>query len=434
MGVAIALRHGERCPICGKTDFCYRLPIPLDLIPDDWNGETYYSVCNRTGAGGTGSGNIRTVGLAGIGVGDNVDGLNGVTYTCNKVYTDSVSVRFEPAELRAMRKAAWKAGKTVTRTREVSYATESENVENPPASDARLNTVYRAFLSLLKLEPEHRQYLASEGFSDSLIAKWMIVSIPESDFYRYQMGRAYSSVNEWRKETCRKLVAAVGELDGVPGFKKNKDGSWTYCGYGGILFPLLNAKGQMYALRLRVNCRWHDKDGFPISEERYKADPEHGSQTGKYVNFTSWGKDGCKIGCRPGVFIPRIPKGQALDASTVWCTEGEKKSIIGGEYLRSIFIDVPGVSSYRLLSNKDSEGLSLLDRLWNIGVNNIVVAYDADKETNQMVLNAEAGFVNLLTEKGFRVFVADWDINIGKGIDDLLRNGGTPSVTPATIE
>lgn len=432
MGVAIALKRGERCPICGKTDFCYRLPIPADLIPDEWCGEAYYSVCNRTGAGGTGSGNIRTVGLA-VSVGDNVEGLNGITYTCNKVYPDSVSVRFEPAELRALRKAAWKAGKTVTRTREVSYATEDENVENPPECDARLDKVYRTFLSLLKLEPEHRNYLLSEGISDGLIRKWMIVSVPESDFYRYQMGRAYATVNERRKETCRKLVAAVGELDGVPGFKKNKDGSWTYSGYGGILFPLLNPRGQVHALRLRVNCRWHDKEGFPISEEKYKSDPEHCSQTGKYVNFTTWGKDGCKIGCRPGVFIPRIPKGETLDTSTVWCTEGEKKSIVGGEYLRSIFIDVPGVSSYRLLSRKDEEGFSLLDRLWNNGVQNIVIAYDADKETNRMVLNAEAGFVNMLNEKGFRVYVADWDINIGKGIDDLLRNGGVPTVTPVAM-
>lgn len=421
MGLAIQLRHGERCRICGKPDFCYRLPIPADLIPEGYIGDDFYSVCNRTG--GT------------VSVGDIVIGVNGEEYRANKSYAESgdcvsVGIRFEPAALKKARQKNWADNKGEVKPRRFkTYADEEIVPENPPADDATLDHVYREFLSLLRLEPEDRTYLHKEGFTDGLIDYWKIVSVPESDYVRYQLGAAYHSINDRRKITCQQLLQRVPSLEHIPGFRQTSKGDWTYCGYGGIIFPLFNAKGQIYALRVRNHSQYHDKDGFAITKEAYEADPENNFRSGKYVNFTSFGKDGCKIGCRAGIYLPRSRRGEGFDKSRIWCTEGEKKSIIGSEMLRNTFIDIPGVSSYKLLTQEDKDGNSILDYMWNSGALSIVVAYDADKENNRMVLHAQDGFVELLKQRGFRVLIADWDINIGKGIDDLLRNGGLPHLT-----
>lgn len=420
-GLAQQLRNGQRCRICGKPDFCFRLPIPTDLIPEGWNGDDFYSVCNRTG--GT------------VSVGDVVQGVNGELYVANKSYEGSdngigTGIRFEPAAFKEARHANWAKNKgKFTPKKIASYVDEEESPVNPPADDAVLDAVYREFLSLLRLEPEDRAYLHGEGFTDGLIDYWNIRSIPESDFVRYKLGSAYRTVNNWRKETTAALLRKVDTLEGVPGFRKNQKGEWTYCGYGGILFPLKNAYGQIYALRVRNHCQYHDKDGFCIRKEDYEADTENNFHTGKYVNFTTYGKDGCKIGCRAGIFLPRVRQGQDFNRTRIWCTEGEKKSIIGSEMLQNTFIDVPGVSSYKMLTKPDANGLSILDHMWNSGAMSVVVAYDADKNENRMVLQNQNGFVELLKERGFRVLIADWDAKIGKGIDDLLRNGGVPTLT-----
>lgn len=421
-GLAMQLRNGQRCRICGKPDFCYRLPIPAAIIPEGWAGDDFYSVCNRTG--GT------------VSVGDVVMGVNGETYVANHDYSASNNgvgngIRFEPAELKAARKENWKKnqGNFVPKRIATSYIDEQESPVHPPADDAVLDHVYREFLSLLRLEPEDRAYLHKEGFTDGLIDYWNIVSIPESDFVRYKLGAAYRTVNNWRKDTCAALLRRVESLEDVPGFRKKQNGEWTYCGYGGIVFPLKNAYGQIYALRLRTHSQYHDGDGFAITKDAYEKDPDNNFRTGKYVNFTTYGKDGCRIGCRAGIYLPRVRQGQDFNHSRIWCTEGEKKSIIGSEMLQNTFIDVPGVSSYKLLTQPDKNGISILDHMWNSGAMSVVVAYDADKEENRMVMAAQNGFVELLKERGFRVLIADWDINIGKGIDDLLRNGGVPTLT-----
>lgn len=419
MGIAIALRHGETCRICGKPDWCYRLPVQLDRIPAGYTGEDFNSVCNRTDGQ--------------VAINDIIIGVNGKEYRAYKIDADGIGVRFEPLELREAQQKNWRENHGNFQPRRIAktYADEEILPENPPADDATLDRVYREFLSLLRLEPEDQTYLNREGITEGLIKYWKIVSVPETDYVRWKLGNKYRTVNDWRKDTCARLLRRVPSLEHVPGFRKDKKGEWTYCGYGGIVFPLYNVHGQIYALRVRNHSQYHDKDGFVISQADYELDKEHNFRTGKYVNFTTFGNDGCKIGCRAGIFLPREREGRPFSRARVWCTEGEKKSIVGSEMLQNIFIDVPGVSSYKLLAQPDKDGMTILDYLWSIGSSDIVVAYDADKANNQAVLRAQNGLVELLREKGFRVLIADWDINKGKGIDDLLVHGGVPHLSLA---
>lgn len=54
------------------------------------------------------------------------------------------------------------------------------------------DTVYRAFLNMLKLEPQHRRYLKSLGFLDSSIDEGLYKTIPKNYIKRRLIGNALS--------------------------------------------------------------------------------------------------------------------------------------------------------------------------------------------------------------------------------------------------
>ena len=88
-------------------------------------------------------------------------------------------------------------------------------------------------------------------------------------------------------------------------------------------------------------------------------------------------------------------------------------------------MSLPGVNSFSLLMST-YKGKRVVDWLKQMGVSVIIVAFDADKATNAKVLGCQQKVINLVKEEGFMVATAEWDINIGKGIDDILAAGVKP--------
>ena len=56
----------------------------------------------------------------------------------------------------------------------------------------------------------------------------------------------------------------------------------------------------------------------------------------------------------------------------------------------------------------------------------IIVAFDADRATNEAVMCAQNSTIDALKKEGFMVGIAEWNMNLGKGIDDLLASGYRP--------
>lgn len=83
------------------------------------------------------------------------------------------------------------------------------------------------------------------------------------------------------------------------------------------------------------------------------------------------------------------------------------------------------------LEQTTSSGLSWLDFLKRIGCKNIVVAYDADKNTNENVALYERRLVELLKRHEFLTYTANWNFGFGKGLDDILVLGLRPILVPA---
>ena len=114
-----------------------------------------------------------------------------------------------------------------------------------------------------------------------------------------------------------------------------------------------------------------------------------------------------------------------------YITEGEKKAIVANYFFNCIVISLPGVNSYMKLEQTTSSGQSWLDFLKHIGCKNIIVAYDADKNTNESVALYERKLVELLKGHEFLTYIANWNFGFGKGLDDILVLGLRPMLVPA---
>ena len=89
-----------------------------------------------------------------------------------------------------------------------------------------------------------------------------------------------------------------------------------------------------------------------------------------------------------------------------------------------------GVGKFGVLFEKeDGYATSAIDEMKNKGASLFVIAYDADKKENMLVLKAEQGFVKKALEGGLKIAVAEWNANWGKGLDDILLTGVVPNIT-----
>ena len=417
-------RHNP-CPLCGKDHWCSWLPSEYGRI----------LFCQRE---------------EGTGI---LMGLDGCNYVRIGTSGSGAGV-FEEETQYNKRMGDLKAAKALGQPVKSSYTPTALTIidEVKPLKRETLHKIYNRFLDMLVLEDRHREYLHKEGWSDELIDRHKIKSIPVDDYKRYNL-KGYYSKNKWRKSICEELVKEFGSLRGVPGFYK-KNGVWKIKTRSGIIFPMYDEKRNLYRLRVRMD--FEDKINI-IDKGIYIADQSNGLYVeplkgvyhlesdgtktyektgGKYRNFSSFMEDEEEL--KKG-FVKNIYEDgcQANNAMSLYCkpeddfycvyvTEGEKKGIIGNDILKAPFLTLPGVNSFSLILNK-----SFLDYLRDKGTKVVIIAYDADKATNSAVFKAEQRVVEGLQKEGFMVGLAEWDPMLGKGIDDILVNGYRPKfVTP----
>ena len=69
-----------------------------------------------------------------------------------------------------------------------------------------------------------------------------------------------------------------------------------------------------------------------------------------------------------------------------------------------------------------------LEILKERGTKRCIIAYDADRYHNSAVMMFMNNLAELLNSNNFDVFIADWNENDGKGLDDLLSAGKLPQI------
>lgn len=424
------------CPICGHTDWCGFMP---------GNDGRELVLCQRA---------LEAVPTAGI---------DGLTYVCVGKSKGAEAYLFMELSAKEARDAERGFnGKSVSGARANGPRTMTVIDEVIPLSHEQLDVIYRYMLSQMVLDDFHREWLRNEGWTDELIDNNMIKTMPLDDFRRFKRpSGSYYSRSPWRKAIVSACVEHFGSLRGVPGFyTKEREGvkKWYLNARSGVVFPMYDIGGKIYGLRIRMDYldaatdikMVADSDNFIFSDagETKYVQPLKGIYTisddgekmfeksgGKYRPLTSFHedddeykkgfivnsfKDGCRAEHGFGFYASPGDNNYCL-----YITEGEKKGILGNKLLGAPFMSFPGVNSFSLLMST-YKGKRVVDWLKQMGVSVIIVAFDADKATNAKVLGCQQKVINLVKEEGFMVATAEWDINIGKGIDDILAAGVKP--------
>ena len=91
-----------------------------------------------------------------------------------------------------------------------------------------------------------------------------------------------------------------------------------------------------------------------------------------------------------------------LKADVTYCLSDRKKS----------FIAVPGISSIKDMP-------SVFSYFKDNGVKEISIVFDMDRIYNDRVMEAIDKVKNMAEEAGLSYSVPEWDIDMGKGIDDF---------------
>ena len=100
------------------------------------------------------------------------------------------------------------------------------------------DTVYRAFLNMLKLEPQHRRYLKSLGFLDSSIDEGLYKTIPKNYIKRRLIGNALSK----KYNLC-----------GIPGLFQEEDFKWCFSRMDGFFVPVYDKNGYIQGLSIHLD-------------------------------------------------------------------------------------------------------------------------------------------------------------------------------------
>ncbi len=256
-----------------------------------------------------------------------------------------------------------------------------------------LHKVYSAILHQLPLEDRHTKNLQIRGLDMS------------QSRLRHETGYRTLPLSGRARALVRLIADGLERhLPGVPGcYVKEKDGRsfWTLAGSPGMLIPVRDAERRIVALLTR---------------------PDEKKAGKKYLWLSSAGKD--RRGPGPGKPLPiHVPLFKG-DRSTVRITEGALKADVATILSGTLTLGTPGLAWRGVVAV-----------LRQLEAKTARVAYDADASTNPNVAHCIQGVAANLQAEGFVVELELWDIADGKGIDDLLAAGKTPTVlTGAAVD
>ena len=179
------------------------------------------------------------------------------------------------------------------------------------------------------------------------------------------------------------------QLEGVPGFYRAKDGSWTLActpRRTGYFVPVFSVSGLLQGFQIRVD--------------------HPGESGGKYVWLSSAERNGGVTSGSPVHFV-----GNPADAA-IWITEGPLKATVAACLSDHSFLAVAGAKQLNSLPDA-------LACLKGFGCRTVCEAFDMDKLQNPHVAAGAQKVLELAKSMGFAVRQIRWNPQY-KGIDDYL--------------
>lgn len=251
-------------------------------------------------------------------------------------------------------------------------ATSRATSDATPLADAdTLDRAYRKLLENLSLSDGHREDLIARGLSTEAIDRRGYKSwTPDCGWQLARLAAAYEVGN-----------VAARTIPGLARQPYRKQG---------LLIPVRDQQGRIVALKVRV------KDAA--------------AGGGKY-RYMSNGNPS------PGNPV-HIPVGVKAPAACVRTAEGTLKA--------DIAFEISGLPTIGFPSSNTWE--TVLPALNELKAEIVVVAFDADAMTNAAVAAQQLECIQRLIAEGFAVKLETWPAEDGKGIDDLLAAGKSPTV------
>lgn len=339
--------------------------------------------------------------------------------------------------------------------------------DNPKNPDSELDRVFQALISELNMKKEHLLQLT--GPARQLTIQQVLL-------------RKYRSFPEKPWEAAKGVIERIGkaeDLIGTPGFHLREGKYGDYMSIMGIkdsiLIPFRNIRNQIVGFQYRVDevknkavtkqlheeftayitqqpnhvmVKLGDKvifdDEMEIKKD-WKAFTHEGKNVGfvkikkgnRYMWLSSASAEG-GTGAGPLPVHISVPSdqlknwktGTVLKKKTVWVTEGPLKADIASDRFGLMYkkdelneygdtvLSVPGVNSWRII-------LPILEEM---GVERVVLAIDMDAMTNPDVKMHLMECAAELKNHNYTIDFAMWDVNVAKGLDDLLLQNLLPDI------
>ena len=298
------------------------------------------------------------------------------------------------------------------------YETTYKMVEKPkhlPAEPEVLDKVYRIFISFTTLSEAHLEHLkVKRNLSVDEIKEHMFFTMPTRGMVR---------------RFLKAIEAEFGSQDvlaDVPGFfKRAGEQNFSFNASKGIGLPIFNENRLIVGIQIRL-------DELNKSGLRYfwfSSGFADNDTTGQFEVGTSSGSP-------IDVVFPT-----KLNHKGVFITEGKFKAIKLAETFHCICLSVQGVSTWKPIINLLSNLGTIVNRDypkfggdWKIQM--IYSAFDADMCKNINVYKQLFNMTNKILEEvpssvrgsSFNVQYMFWDVNLGKGIDDLINSSTLPEL------
>lgn len=271
----------------------------------------------------------------------------------------------------------------------VSYGTRGR-------AEPHNSSIYKAFLSRLGLNTSHLADLKRRGLSSEHISN-----------------AAYGSKAMIQSKDMSNAISFMENnfnLDLVPGFYINDKGSRACAAVHGMVIPCRDIDGNVSSLLIR-------NDGA-------KKNIKTGRLDNKYVNFSSAGKTkGGKV--FQNTHCPMTRGAFKAHAGTaIRITEGVLKADIA-----NALGELPCVGVQGLNVRPDFEII-----LEECEISVAHIALDMGEDDNIDMIRARGNIISRLRKFGIDIKFEFWDVQYGKGIDDVLAGGNADKIRIATEE
>lgn len=205
----------------------------------------------------------------------------------------------------------------------------------------------------------------------------------------------------------------------VPGFYKTKTGSISLAGFytRGIGLKIRNAKGKVIGVQVRTNNP--EKKYIWLSSTAYEGTA---SGTPCAVEYTTSMVEEGSLNIKESL--------KSCSKNSIFITEGKFKAVSLAKELGAVSIGISGIRNWE---NKVKREVSTLTDIKQF--NNVVLYPDADCCYNTEIFNCFKELAEKeLEEFNLPVYVAYWNIKLGKGVDDVINNGDESEIRYMTLE